>query len=213
MTTEGHLDELTSVLQRMRVLSLQSANGTYSEEDRSSTQAEFDQLFGEIARIADQADLNKVRMFDDASAEGNVRGADELGMMPAKTNTPASLASAQASWTLRVHMGANADEALTVNVLAADIQHLFASEGATPADQGAAAPADQQGGVAVEGPVNVLTAIDANLSLAKIDVAIRTVTAQRSNLGAFSNRLESAIRRGECAVENLTASDTAIERA
>ncbi|OKI46070.1 flagellin N-terminal helical domain-containing protein [Streptomyces sp. MJM1172] len=212
-TTEGHLDELTSVLQRMRVLSVQSANGTYSEEDRSAIQIEVDQLTDEIARVADQADFNKMKMLSDASAEANVQAADELGMMPAKINTPASLANAQASWTLRVHVGANTNEALAVNIFAADIQHLFAGEAATPADQGAAAPADQQGGAAVAGPVNLLTAIDANSSIAKIDVAIKTVTAQRSNLGAFANRLESAIRSNDYAVENLTASDTRIEGA
>ncbi|MGW1412282.1 RHS repeat-associated core domain-containing protein [Streptomyces sp. NPDC002403] len=199
-TTEGHLDELTNVLQRMRVLSIQSANGTYSEEDRSAIQIEVDQLTDEIARIADQADFNKMRMLTDASAESNVKAADELGMTPAKINTPASLSNAQASWTLRVHVGANTNEAPAVNIYAANIQHLFAGEAAAPADQGAAAPADQQdgagaqGGAAVAGPVNVMTAIDANSSIAKIDVAIKTVTDQRSNLSAFSNRLESAIR-------------------
>ncbi|MFE7403761.1 adenylate kinase [Streptomyces sp. NPDC057557] len=189
-TTEGHLNELTNVLQRMRVLSIQSANGTYSEKDRSAIQIEIDQLTDEIARIADQADFTKMRMLTDASAETNVKAADELGMTPAKINTPASLANAQASWTLRVHARANTNEALAVNIYAANIQHLFAGEAAAPADQGAGA----QGGAAVAGPVNVMTAIDANSSIAKIDVAIKTVTDQRSNLGAFSNRLESAIR-------------------
>lgn len=191
-TTEGHLNELTNVLQRMRVLSIQSANGTYSEEDRSAIQIEVDQLTDEIDRIADQADFTKMRMLSDASAEANVRAADELGMTPAKINTPASLANAQASWTLRVHVGANTNEALAVNIYAANIQHLFAGEAAAPADQQHGAGA--QGGAAVAGPVNVMTAIDANSSIAKIDVAIKAVTDQRSNLGAFSNRLESAIR-------------------
>ncbi|MFE5091854.1 hypothetical protein ACFRCI_15980 [Streptomyces sp. NPDC056638] len=109
--------------------------------------------------------------------------------MHSRINTPASLANAQVSWTLRVHAGAKTDEALAVNIYAANIQHLFAGEAAAPADQDTGA----QGGAAVAGPVNVMTAIDANSSVAKIDVAIKTVTDQRSNLGAFSNRLESAI--------------------
>ncbi|MCX5097788.1 flagellin [Streptomyces sp. NBC_00365] len=191
-TTEGHLGELSHVLQRMRVLSIQSANGTYSEEDRSAIQIEVDQLTDEIARIADQADFNKMRMLTDASAETNVKAADELGMTPAKINTPASLANVQASWTLRVHVGANTNEALAVNIFAANIQHLFAGEAAAPAGQQDNAGAE--GGAAVAGPVNVMTAIDANSSIAKIDVAIKAVTEQRSNLGAFQNRLESASR-------------------
>ncbi|WP_082120141.1 flagellin N-terminal helical domain-containing protein [Saccharothrix sp. ST-888] len=197
-TTEGHLDELTSILQRMRVLSIQSANGTYSEEDRSAIQIEVDQLTDEIARVADQADFNKMRMLTDASADANVHAADELGMYPAKINTPASLANAQASWTLRVHVGANTNEALAVNIFAANVQHLFAGDADAPADQ---SPSEA-------GPVNVTTAVEANTSIAKIDVAIKSVTDQRSNLGAFSNRLESAIRSSDYAVENLTASDS-----
>ncbi|GAA2464640.1 hypothetical protein ACFPFX_21025 [Streptomyces mauvecolor] len=158
-TTEGWLNEVTSVLQRMRVLSIQSANGTYSEEDRSAIQIEVDQLMDEIDRVADQAGFDRMK-------------------------------------TLRVHVGANTNEALAVNIFAVGVQHLFAGEAAVPADQGAAAPADQQGGAAAVGPVNVMSAIDANSSIAKVDAAIRSVTDQRSNLGAFSNRLESAIRRG-----------------
>ncbi|MFD5700110.1 flagellin N-terminal helical domain-containing protein [Streptomyces lasiicapitis] len=189
-TAGGHLVEVTQVLQRMRVLSIQSANGTYSEEDRSAIQIEVDQLTDEIARVADQADFNKMRMLTDASAEANVRAADELGMTPAKINTPASLANAQASWTLRVHVGANTNEALAVNIFAANIQQLLVGEAAPDQPKGRKAPA---------GSVNVMTEADANSSLAKIDVAIKTVTTQRSNLGAFANRLESAIRRATAA--------------
>ncbi|MFD9359937.1 hypothetical protein [Streptomyces sp. NPDC060031] len=185
-TTEGHLNELTNTLQRMRVLSIQSANGTYSQEDRSAIQIEVDQLTDEIARIADQADFNKMRMLTDASGEANVRAADELGMIPAKINTPASLANAQAAWTLRVHVGANTNEALAVNVFAANINHLFAGEAAAPADQGAAEP---EARAATVGPVNVLTAIDANSSIAKIDVAIRAVTDQQVHYAAARTEL------------------------
>lgn len=56
--------------------------------------------------------------------------------------------------------------------------------------------------------LGVVTAIDANSSITKIDVAIKAVTDQRSNLGAFSNRLEYAIRSNDYAAENLTASDS-----
>ncbi|MFE2850363.1 flagellin [Streptomyces lavendulae] len=211
--TEAHLDELTTILQRQRVLSIQSANGTYSEEDRSAIQIEVDQLTDEIARIADEADFNKMKMLTDASAEANVRAADQLGMTPAKINTPASLANAQASWTLRVRVGANTNEALAVNIFAANIQNLFAGETDTPADAVQSEPATAQGGNPVAGPVNVMTAIDANSSIAKIDIALRGITDQRSNLGAFSNRLESAIRSNDYAVENLTASDSTVRDA
>ncbi|KAL0265462.1 UNVERIFIED_CONTAM: hypothetical protein PYX00_010934 [Menopon gallinae] len=150
------------------------------------------------------------------SATANVRAADELGMTPAKINIPSSLQNSTASWTLRVHVGANTNEAIAANIFAVGVPYLFAGEAAAPADQTGEAPADQQGetgaqgGSQVAGPVNVMTAVDANSSIAKIDVAIKATTDQLSNLGAFQNRLECVVRGADYAVENLTASDSRI---
>jgi flagellin len=202
--TEAHLDELATILQRQRVLSIQSANGTYSEEDRSAIQIEIDELTDEVDRLAEHASFNRMRMLTDASAEANVKAADELGMAPAEIKDPASLADAQASWTLRVHVGANTDEALAVNLFAANIQSLFAGE-ADAADAGQGEPLAEQRSIQASGPVNVMTVVDANSSIAKIDVALRSVTDQLSNLGAFQNRLESAIRSADYTAEGLTA--------
>ena len=51
-TAEGALDEVTNMLQRIRTLALQSANGTNTTTDRTSIQSEVTQLSSEIARIA-----------------------------------------------------------------------------------------------------------------------------------------------------------------
>ncbi|WP_329563017.1 flagellin [Kitasatospora sp. NBC_01266] len=93
------------------------------------------------------------------------------------------------------------DDAGAVAVFAAAVDYLYTDEITTAASQDPQQP---------QARVNVMTAIDANSSIAKIDVAIKAVTDQRSNLGAFSNRLESAIRSNDYAVENLTASDARI---
>lgn len=60
------------------------------------------------------------------------------------------------------------------------------------------------------GPESAMTAIDANSSIARMDMAIRATTDQLSNLGAFQNRLESVVRGADFAIENLTASDSRI---
>ena len=52
-TAEGALTETHSMLQRMKTLATQSANGTYTDEARANIQKEFDQLKTEIDRIAD----------------------------------------------------------------------------------------------------------------------------------------------------------------
>lgn len=51
-TTEGYLDETTSILQRMRELSVQAGNGIYSDTDRTLINVEMSQLVNEVDRIA-----------------------------------------------------------------------------------------------------------------------------------------------------------------
>ncbi len=57
-TMEGALDEVTNMVQRIRELGLQSANGTYSTSDRAALNAEYDALTSEIARVADKTTWN-----------------------------------------------------------------------------------------------------------------------------------------------------------
>ena len=64
-TAEGALDQTTNVLQRMRELSIQSANGTYNDsENRASLDAEFQQLLMEIDRIAETTKFNGQTLLD-----------------------------------------------------------------------------------------------------------------------------------------------------
>ncbi|WP_338325867.1 flagellin [Paenibacillus luteus] len=58
-TAEGALSETHSILQRMRELATQSANGTNSTEDRSAIQEEMNQLTSEINRIGNTTEFNK----------------------------------------------------------------------------------------------------------------------------------------------------------
>ncbi|MEM5509748.1 flagellin [Pseudoalteromonas sp. AS71] len=75
-TAEGALDETTSMLQRMRVLSIQSANGSNSDDDRAALQKEFVQLQEEIDRIAVTTTFGGVNVLNGTySAEFQV-GAD-----------------------------------------------------------------------------------------------------------------------------------------
>lgn len=63
-TAEGALQESTNILQRMRELSVQSANGIYSDSDRSTLNAEAQQLKTELNRIADQTTFNGQALLD-----------------------------------------------------------------------------------------------------------------------------------------------------
>jgi flagellin len=62
-TTEGYLQETQDILHRLRELSVQSANGVYSEEDRMQIQVEVSQLIDEVDRIASHAQFNGMNML------------------------------------------------------------------------------------------------------------------------------------------------------
>lgn len=63
-TAEGALQESTNILQRMRELSIQSANDTNSASDRASLQAEVNQLQQEMTRIAGSTSFNGRNVLD-----------------------------------------------------------------------------------------------------------------------------------------------------
>ncbi|RCX07472.1 flagellin [Marinomonas foliarum] len=73
-TAEGALEETTSMLQRMRTLSIQSANGSNADEDRIALQQEMGQLASEINRIADITTFGGRNLLD-----GSYQGIFQVG--------------------------------------------------------------------------------------------------------------------------------------
>jgi flagellin len=67
-TTEGYLQETQDILHRLRELSVQSANGIYSDEDRLQIQVEVSQLVDEVNRIASHAQFNGMNLLTGAFA-------------------------------------------------------------------------------------------------------------------------------------------------
>ena len=63
-TAEGAMQESTNILQRMRELALQSANGSNSAEDRAALQKEVAQLSEEISRVTDNSSFNGTKLLD-----------------------------------------------------------------------------------------------------------------------------------------------------
>lgn len=63
-TAEGALQEVTNILQRMRELSVQSANGIYSNDDRARLDSEAQQLKAELGRIAEETTFNGQKLLD-----------------------------------------------------------------------------------------------------------------------------------------------------
>lgn len=78
-TAEGGLNETHSILQRMRELAVQSANGTYHDDtDREAIQLEVDALKSEIDRIASSTEYNGMKLLD-GSLGGTTTGTTDFG--------------------------------------------------------------------------------------------------------------------------------------
>ena len=73
-TAEGALDEVHTMLQRIRTLSVQSANGTNTTADRQAIQAEVDQLSSEINRIACKTTFGGHKILAGAGNDKNLVG-------------------------------------------------------------------------------------------------------------------------------------------
>jgi flagellin len=66
-TAEGSLDEVHSMLQRVRELAVQYKNGSLSESDQKSIQSEINQLASEVERIGTSSEFNGIKLLNSAS--------------------------------------------------------------------------------------------------------------------------------------------------
>ena len=73
-TTEGYLQESQDILQRIRELAVQAANGIYTDEDRMLIQVEVSQLVDEVNRIASHAQFNTLNMLTGRFSNPNEGG-------------------------------------------------------------------------------------------------------------------------------------------
>lgn len=92
-TAEGALDEVTTNLQRIRELAVQSANATNSSSDRAALQLEVAQLISEIDRVATQTSFNGVKLLDGSFSSQ----AFQVGANAGETISVSSIASARSS--------------------------------------------------------------------------------------------------------------------
>lgn len=79
-TTEGYLQSTQNILQRLRELAVQSANGIYTQEDRTQIQVEVSQLVDEIDRIASHAQFNTLNMLTGRYAQSSNTSVDVASM-------------------------------------------------------------------------------------------------------------------------------------
>ena len=98
-TAEGSLSEVGNNLQRIRELTIQSANATNSASDRAALQAEVTQLVSEIDRVAQNTSFNGVKLLDGSFTSQTFQvGAN--APVPTRSTWPASPTHAAAHWAL-----------------------------------------------------------------------------------------------------------------
>jgi len=170
-TTEGYLQNTQDILQRIRELAIQAANGIYTTEDRMQIQVEVSQLVDEIDRIASHAQFNGLNMLTGRYAKPLEGGA--VGSM----------------W---FHIGANMDQRErvyigTMTAKAIGIKNIVNDE-----------------------IISISTPDKANQAIGTLDEALKKVSKQRADLGAYQNRLEFATKGILIAAENLQAAESRI---
>ncbi len=103
-TAEGALNETQSILQRMRELSNQSANGTNTTDDRSSIQDEMNQLTSEINRIGNTTEFNTQKLLNGGigSTDGQKITQATSASITASTAVAAGTATISVSGTITV---------------------------------------------------------------------------------------------------------------
>ena len=182
-TIEGGLDEISNMLQRIRTLAVQSANGTLGSTDRDAIQNEVDSLSEELTRIATQTTFGGKTILAGHVAGANGAFNDIYACAAADVNGEGSKA------VLRLHVGANTNNIITMEVNSFVFSRLVSAAGVEEDELGGWFANDD--GVKT---MDVSTQCGANNAIDSIDAIIAVVDSQRADLGAIQNRLESSIR-------------------
>ena len=186
-TIEGGLDEISNMLQRMRTLAVQSANGTLGNDDREAIQGEVDQLTLEIQRIATQTTFGGKTILAGYKKDSSIY-ATSIAMDKLNGGAGDAITGAQ----LTLHVGANTGNIIHLNVYNFQFLKMACAAG-LDGNKGFSkglANTDFDG----IGHFILSDQDNANEAIQGIDDLIKIVDMQRADLGAIQNRLESSIR-------------------
>ena len=176
-TAEAGMDEITGMLQKIRTLAVQANNGTNTEKDRESLSKEASALATEITRIAKQTTF---------AGKTILNGKQDNSINPNGNN-----AGETQSITLQV--GSNKGDTISFNLV--NLQFSVAGKAADNTFDNKI----KDKLVSIDNNTGAVTfkfsaASVAKLTIEFMDKMIGHVDAQRADLGAIQNRLESSIR-------------------
>ena len=199
-TIEGALDETTNMLQRIRTLAVQAANGTNTAKDRQALQEEVNALSDEITRIAQKTTFAGAQVLDGGKNVNN-------GLMRPVGGKAAAQAT---SWEYFFQVGANAKDEISLECGAFTMKGIASQADIANMPQLTKATDKIQGNYELAGlSVNngvwhwvVSQPSIAQRTLYTIDRFIELVDSKRAALGAIQNRMESTIRNQSSISEN-----------
>jgi flagellin len=183
-TAEGALTEVHEILKTMRQKVVDYGNGTKTADDRNAIFAQLKQSTQEINRIATTTEFNTMKLFTGKYSAAATEMKLQIG--------------ANGGQTMGVIVGNMKVSKLGLSVAAAGAGHkiLMNAVGTAP------------GLLSTAPGVSVAAAVSATLGV--LDTAIKTVSSQRSSLGAYQNRLENTINNLNVSAENLQAAESRI---
>ncbi|MGY3927886.1 flagellin B [Aeromonas simiae] len=191
-TAEGSMDEVTSMLQRMRTLAQQSSNGSNNNDDRTALQQEYDQLMTEINRISNDTTFGGQKLLD-----GKYKGSFQVGADATQTITFKMTTAFTISGIASATKGSSAIKANTNTSTSNEPYVVNTSTSAVKAST----------------VKSITAASTAQLAMANLDYMIKAVDSKRAELGAVQNRFDSTIRNQSNISENLSAARSRIRDA
>lgn len=206
-TAEGALQETQNILQRMRELATQAANDSNVDVDRNEIQKEINQLTSEVNRIGNTTEFNEQVLLDGG------KGKDA-------TST---------KYSATFQIGANQGQSMTIEILDMRAEALGIAAEATAKGTAHVAGENEKAVAVADASYAVSEGVsdgtDNNSTLVSLDVsshetataaievynnAIEAVSAERSKLGAYQNRLDHTIANLGTSSENLQAAESRI---
>ena len=189
-TMEAGMDEISGMLQKMRTLTVQAANGTNTSSDRDAISKEMSSLATEVNRIAMKTTFAGKTVLNGLTADGSIFGTKANG---------ATGGTAGDAGTMTLQVGSNKGDTISFTVNSVMFSKLNAPGDDIMKDGDVIFKTNKTTGEIV---VNLGKANFANANektyignvIDMFDKMIATVDSQRADLGAIQNRLESSIR-------------------
>lgn len=201
-TAEGAADEIGSMLQRMRVLALQSANGTNSDSERSAIQQETDELCKEIQRIGEQTSWGGSKKMLDGSMgitrfQVGAYAGQTISADFAKLTFAGLLSAASADMQFTLPAGKDPGD----SVLLREVEDYDGLLGDSDSKVEVDGKAGSKGAVY---SISMTSAESAQQAIKVIDRMISRVDSKRASWGAVGNRLGHAISSNSNTLANIS---------